>query len=179
MKNKNFLQTIFAVSAILLFGTVFNTFGRENSYNSLSKLNESKFSFLLLPDVAEFDIFDLVNQERHRKRLNDLEWNDALANLARNYSRKMARENFFDHYDSNGQSVIERAKSARLKNWSKIGENLFYCEGLSNYSSFAVKGWLNSSSHRRNMLDREWRETGIGVAKGRSGKVYVTQVFIK
>lgn len=179
MKNKIFLQAVFAFSLIFLFGTTFNVFASEHTSVYVSRLNENDSSSVLLPDDAEYDIFNLVNQERRRKRLDDLEWNDDLARLARDYSRKMARENFFDHYDSDGESVIDRAKSARLKDWSKIGENLFYCEGFSNYANIAVKGWLKSSSHRRNMLDREWMETGIGIAKSRGGKIYVTQVFIK
>ncbi len=180
MNNKNFLQAIFALSAILIFGSVFNSFGKDNSFDSSDNISEADFSFLVLPDDdIEYDIFDLVNQERRRRRLSDLEWNKDVAKIARNYSKRMARENFFDHYDSNGDSIVERAKSVHLKNWSKIGENLFYCEGIKNYSGFAVKGWLNSSSHRQNMLDREWKESGIGVAKSRDGRVYVTQIFIK
>lgn len=130
-------------------------------------------------DDDAFEIFDLVNKERRRKGLSDLDWNHNLAKMARDYSRKMARENFFAHYDTNGGSVVERADKAQISRWTKIGENLFSCFNMSDYNESAVRGWLKSSSHKRNMLDRDWTDSGIGVAKSREGKIYVTQVFIR
>lgn len=136
-------------------------------------------SFLTTAGLAqrsdEYEIFMLVNRERSRSRLRQLAWDDGLAEVARNYSRQMAREGFFSHRDSRGRSVIDRAEKIR---WSKIGENLFMCTGLDDFAGFSVRGWLRSASHRRNMLDREWTETGIGVYQSRDGRVYVTQVFI-
>ena len=71
-------------------------------------------------DDDEHRIFELVNTERHKKRLNDLTWDTNLARMARAYSQKMARENFFDHADLSGKTVVDRAKDARIKNWQKI-----------------------------------------------------------
>ncbi|MCD9189616.1 MAG: CAP domain-containing protein [Pyrinomonadaceae bacterium] len=130
-------------------------------------------------EADELEIFELVNRERRKKGLSNLYWDDDLSKMARNYSKKMARGNFFSHYDEDGESVIERAAKSRVSGWRKIGENLFYCEGMDNYQSVAVKGWLRSASHRQNMLDRSWTDSGIGIAKSRNGRVYVTQVFIK
>jgi uncharacterized protein YkwD len=122
-------------------------------------------------------IFDLVNRERSRARLSSLQWNEQLAYLARGYSRKMAREGFFDHIDTDGNSVVQRAGHARISGWTKIGENLFLCEPIDRFSEFAVRGWMKSASHRRNILDPDWGSTGIGVAFARNGDIYVTQVF--
>ncbi|MCW5957712.1 MAG: CAP domain-containing protein [Pyrinomonadaceae bacterium] len=123
----------------------------------------------------EIEIFELVNRERIKARLQPLEWDDRASNVARNYSRQMAREGFFGHYDRQGLTVIERA--SKLK-WSKIGENLFMGDQISNFGSFAVKGWMRSTTHRFNILDREWNTTGIGVHHSNNGLVYVTQVFL-
>jgi len=124
----------------------------------------------------EAKIFDLVNQVRSRSRLNYLAWDDDLARVARNFSRQMARENFFSHADPNGRTVTERAADER---WSKIGENLFMCSGMDDFTAFSVRGWMKSPSHRRNILDREWTETGLGVHRTRDDQVYVTQVFVR
>ena len=99
--------------------------------------------------------------------------------MARRYSEDMARGNFFSHYDKRGRTVVERAEHFGIRGWSEIGENLFFCEGYDNFSNLAVKGWLNSSSHRQNMLNPVWTTTGIGVAADRSGRIYITQVFLK
>lgn len=127
----------------------------------------------------ELQIHSLINNERRKKGLRDLYWNEELAKLARGYSRQMARESFFSHYDRNGNSVVERAQGSNIRGWSKIGENLFFCEGYDDFDSLAVRGWMNSSEHRRNILDRQYTATGIGVAQTRDGRIYVTQVFIK
>src|SRR5215207_2216599 len=75
---------------------------------------------------SEADVFERVNRERSRAHLQGLAWDDKLATVARDYSRRMAREGFFDHYDPKGKTVMDRA--ARLRNWSSIGENLFICD---------------------------------------------------
>jgi uncharacterized protein YkwD len=124
----------------------------------------------------ESDIFELVNKERTRSRLSYLEWDDDLARVARNFSRQMARENFFSHSDSQGRTVMQRAEDER---WSKIGENLFMCAGIDDFAAFSVRGWMRSQTHRQNILDREWTDTGVGVYRTRDGRVYVTQVFVR
>ncbi|MDQ6786816.1 MAG: CAP domain-containing protein [Acidobacteriota bacterium] len=130
-------------------------------------------------DADDFQILDLINTERAKNGLSQLSWDDDLASIARDYSERMARENFFSHFDSNGQSVLERAKTAKLKHWSKIGENLFSCENVSRFDGFAVQNWMNSPTHRENILDDEWTATGVGIAKSESGEIFITQIFIK
>ena len=126
----------------------------------------------------EYEIFRLVNTERFRQRLRPLEWDDDVASLARNYSRQMARGGFFGHYDAKGRTVVERAEQQRVRGWSKIGENLFMCGEIDGFERYSVRGWLKSPSHRKNMLDRQWSSTGIGVYRSNDGRIYVTQVFI-
>ena len=130
-------------------------------------------------DDDENEVFQLVNRERTRSRLPVLEWNPDAARLARSYSKRMARDGFFDHYDPEGNSVIERAESARLKHWSRIGENLFVCDAFDGFAEFAIRGWLKSPTHRQNMLDRSWTSTGIGIARSRNGDIYITEVFLE
>jgi uncharacterized protein YkwD len=130
-------------------------------------------------DTGEREIFDLINQERSKKGLGELNWDANLSRLARGYSQKMARENFFSHYDDGGGSVETRAKDMRIKNWSKIGENLFFCEGYDNPNLMAVRGWMKSPSHRDNILNPDYTDSGIGIAVTDGGRIYVTQVFIE
>ena len=127
--------------------------------------------------AEEREIFRLVNVERSRSRLGSLHWDDDLALLARNFSRRMARDRFFDHVDPDGKSVVERAEDAGLRNWRRIGENLFVTERIDGFSEFAVHGWLRSPSHRQNILDRKWTATGVGIAIDRRGNIFITQVF--
>lgn len=127
----------------------------------------------------EAEIFHLVNVERTRSRLAPLAWDDRLGRLARSYSRQMAREGFFSHYDDDGNSVAERSRREGAGHWRKIGENLFTMTSHPQFTAMSVRGWMRSTSHRRNIQDREWTATGVGVAKSRDGRIYVTQVFVR
>ncbi|MEO6333868.1 MAG: CAP domain-containing protein [Pyrinomonadaceae bacterium] len=128
---------------------------------------------------GESEVFDRVNRERSRAHLGDLEWDDELAQIARDYSRRMAREGFFGHYDPNGKTVIDRALAARLRHWSTIGENLFVCEDHPYFATTAIHGWLKSTTHRINMLDRGWTATGVGIDTASDGSIFITQVFTR
>jgi uncharacterized protein YkwD len=44
-------------------------------------------------------------------------------------------------------------------------------------ADWAIQGWLDSPAHRRNLLDPDWRQEGIGVARAENGRLYVTQNF--
>jgi uncharacterized protein YkwD len=155
----------------------------------LSELPVSALSIEPIPAVSrvatapaasdEIEIFERVNREREKFRLQQLDWDDDAARVARSYSQRMAREGFFDHIDPDGNSVVERAERSRLRRWSMIGENLFLCTGYEGYTRLAVTGWMKSPTHRQNILDRRWTATGIGVAQGRGGRIYVTQVFLE
>lgn len=122
-------------------------------------------------------IHSLINSERRKKNLNQLYWDDALARLARDYAGKMARQNFFGHYD-NGGTIASRARSSNIYGWRKLGENLFYCEQITDFDDLAVQRWMKSAGHRQNILDKSWTATGIGVAASGS-KIYIAQVFIQ
>jgi len=130
-------------------------------------------------ETDEHEIFRLVNRKRRIQHLGELEWDDDLAELARRYSEKMWRENFFSHFDPEGANVAKRAQKAKIKNWNRIGENLFSVEPISHFDAFAVKAWMESPTHRDNILDEDWTTTGVGISEADNGDVYITQVFIK
>ena len=170
---------IFAILGAFLFSALSVQAQRVRIRKSATGTVTSKRQSVVNLSNTELQIHNLVNNERRRKGLSDLFWNQSLAGMARAYSRQMARESFFSHYDGNGDSVVERAENSNIRGWSKIGENLFFCEGYDNFDTLAVRGWMNSSEHRRNILDRQFNTTGIGVAGTRDGRIYITQVFTR
>jgi uncharacterized protein YkwD len=42
-----------------------------------------------------------------------------------------------------------------------------------------VKMWMESPTHRENILDRSYSSAGVGVATARDGRVYVTQIYLQ
>lgn len=181
-------KSVFSGIALFAFSALFLLAARQTAAAQRARLGKSAAGIVRSENRAaprgnlsndELRIHYLINNERRRQSLGDLYWDEELARLARAFSRQMARESFFSHYDRDGNSVVERAARSGIRNWSKIGENLFFCEGYDAFDALAVRGWMTSPEHRRNILDRQFDTTGIGVAASRDGRIYVTQVFTR
>lgn len=185
MKKQTFWKLKLAIVCLILPATLFVNEKMSASCISMAKDNIYFGDFSEENNIGgdfesdEDEIFALVNIERERNNLKVLVWDNQLAEIARNYSRQMARENFFDHFDSQGADVVVRAKNARLKHWSKIGENLFSVKNLTFFGDFAVKKWMNSPTHRENILDADFNTGGIGIAESDTGEIFITQVFVR
>lgn len=133
--------------------------------------------------VSTFDLerqaFELLNQRRIENGLQPVIWSDDVARVARVHSQNMAKNNFFSHQGLDGLMVDKRADAFGLKNWRRIGENIAYNRGYANPVEFAVLRWMQSDSHRENLLSNKWKESGVGVAIAPDGKTYYfTQVFM-
>jgi uncharacterized protein YkwD len=125
----------------------------------------------------EAQVRQQINGIRQKKGLGSLKNNDRLAQVARQYSQKMATQKFFSHTSPQGDTMVQRVRSAGIFYWM-LGENLFIGTNLPQPVQDAVQGWMESPGHRENILRPEFRETGIGV--WRSGNTYYfTQLFMQ
>ncbi len=139
---------------------------------------------LLAPAVAyedrarsvEQDIFEAINQQREQHRLPRLRWNSRVAEQARAHSRHMLEKQFFSHDDPKLGGPANRLSTAGIA-WRACGENLFQEMGAQDPVAEAVKGWMRSPGHRRNILTAPFTDTGVGVALGRDGTYMITQIF--
>lgn len=78
------------------------------------------------------DLLKLINKERKKARVAPLEWNEALAKFAKEYSAEMARENSISHTDRQGRTIEQRLKDAGITGIVNAGENLFVGSGGKN-----------------------------------------------
>ena len=122
--------------------------------------------------------FELINAERRVRGLTPLKWNNDLSTLARNHSHNMAEGGFFSHKGTDGSFVDQRAESLGMDNWAAIGENIAFIRGYDKPADTAVEKWMQSPSHRNNLLSPRWREGAVGIAVSENGTLYFTQVFI-
>lgn len=122
--------------------------------------------------------FELLNQERISGGLMPLKWNNEMAKIARYHSENMARGNYFSHREADGSMVNDRADLFGMSDWKSIGENIAFNRGFKLPADSACQQWMNSPAHRDNILDKRWKEAGIGVAIAADGAYYFTQVFI-
>lgn len=144
---------------------------QKNPSENFSLKADTKFSL-------ERQAFELINQQRARLNLELLTWSDEVANIARKHSEDMATFNFFSHTDLNGLMVNDRADMFGVSKWQAIGENIAYNRGYNNPVEFAVERWMQSPSHRDNLLNSRWKESGIGIAVTDNGTYYFTEVFL-
>jgi uncharacterized protein YkwD len=124
-------------------------------------------------------VVELVNQERAKVGCAPLATNTALNNAALEHSRDMALHDFFSHTGSDGSQPWDRMTRAGYQ-WSMAGENI-----AAGYTSpeAVMEGWMNSAGHRANILNCQYRDTGVGYIylANDAGSVnyfhYWTQVF--
>lgn len=110
--------------------------------------------------TAEKSMLNLHNKARANRGLRRLCVHPALQRAARAHSADMIKRDYFAHGNV----------GARLRNygyrWSTYGENIAYGSGTSGSPGPIFKAWMHSSSHRPNILGRQYKEVGIGAAKG-------------
>ena len=122
--------------------------------------------------------FDLMNGQRLAIGLRSLQWDEEIVSLARSHSQSMAEGKYFSHKDPTGGYVDSRAAKLGIFNWMAIGENIAFMRGYDDPASMAVEKWMQSTSHKKNILSGQWRDSAIGVAVADDGSIYFTQVFI-
>lgn len=124
---------------------------------------------------TEARIFDLINAERRHQGLPALVYNAQLDRMAKIQAENMARFQKMAHTIPESQlpTLGDRARHVGYP-FGRLAENvaLGYPD-----AETAVQGWMNSSGHRRNILDGGVEETGIGIARSSAGGLYYCQVF--
>jgi uncharacterized protein YkwD len=118
----------------------------------------------------ESEIHRLVNEERAKAGLQPLQWDDRLAELARQHSADMRDNNYFSH-----SNFVERIRTVCA---GAAGENIFYSFGKDSaqIAHSALTAWMNSAGHKANILSSFYHSEGVGIAVSAT-KVYVTQDF--
>jgi uncharacterized protein YkwD len=129
-------------------------------------------------EELEIECLDEVNHQRAVRGLTPMEIDWDLLAVARGYSRQMAEEGFFSHIDRQGRDVRRRLDKARIS-WLMVGENLSYSNGYVNPVAAALRGWMNSPGHRRNILEGRYNDSAIGAWIAPDGTIYFTQIFLR
>lgn len=110
--------------------------------------------------VREFA--QMVSGFRAEQGLGPVRANSKLELAAERHAQDMARRGFFSHTGSNGSSVGKRARRAGYR-FCVIAENI--AKGQRSAAE-AMRSWMASPGHRRNMLDRRIKEIGVARAPG-------------
>jgi hypothetical protein len=133
-----------------------------------------------LDQVAKL-LLDGTNGFREKEGRLAVTSNQQLASAARAFAAFMARTDKYGH-DADGKQPADRAKAQGYA-YCIISENIAYefnSAGLEteDLARTLLEGWKKSEGHRKNMLDPDVLEAGMGVARSeKSGKYYAVQMF--
>jgi uncharacterized protein YkwD len=155
------------------------------------------------PDVIELLVHKFTNEQRVMNGLDPVKFDFEISDIARLHSNDMSNQNYFAHENLDGFDASDRARDAGYRCFKWIGnsyylglsENIFRgnlydsmqllgevpvsYNWLTNeeISHIAVDGWMNSEGHRKNILNSNFDQEGIGVFIDYKDRVYVTQNF--
>jgi uncharacterized protein YkwD len=123
----------------------------------------------------------LLNRERHARGLRSLRGDAKLRRAADGHAGDMVAKHYFDHTSKSGASFVTRIKrtgwTKSRRSWT-VGENIGYGSGSYATPREMVKGWMHSAGHRANILARQFKMIGVGVANGSpdggNGATYAT-----
>ncbi len=109
-------------------------------------------------------LLNSTNKQRGDNGQRGLTINEKLNQAAQAKANDMTKRNYWSHNTPDGQEPWKFVKEAGYS-YLKAGENLAY--GFSDNDT-TINGWMNSPSHRENLLDRDYEEVGFGFANSSS-----------
>lgn len=122
----------------------------------------------------EQEFLSLINKNRIENGLEELKIDKTVQNVARLKAQDLERNDYFSHISPNYGNIESMLNSFDVK-FSSVQENIAGNQNLTG----AVNAWMNSESHRSNILNNKFNYTGIAIVNSSTyGKIFV-QVFIE
>jgi uncharacterized protein YkwD len=127
-----------------------------------------------MPDAAsqralQLSTLCLLNNERSQRHMRRLRLNKRLSRAARGHAQDMVRHQYFSHDTPSGTDFVQRIQRTgylRSAGAWLVGENLAWGSVNRSTPASIVDAWMHSPGHRANILNRRFREIGIGVTFG-------------
>ena len=110
-------------------------------------------------------LLDLHNETRKKQGLESLCIHPALTKAARDHSKEMIDKDYFSHTSKDGQTPDARLKRFGY-DWRAYGENIARGSGPLSTPDDRFEALMKSPGHRKNILDKNFREVGVGAASG-------------
>ncbi len=159
-------SVFFAVTAAAGVATLDSPAAEAASKGYVKKCGGGKI-FL---NAKERTTFLRHNKVRRDRGLRTFCVSPALQKAARAHSKDMIRRDYFSH-DTKGKYTFDRrlkrfGYTAKGYRYYTTGENIAYGSGTYGNPNRIMNSWMKSRTHRRNILNRKFREIGIGTYTG-------------
>ena len=127
--------------------------------------------WLLVDQGNEQQILSITNIIRSRFELNQVEWDEQTAEVARMHSLDMFENAFFAHESPDNGNLSDRLETGGVV-YQEAGENIAakYVDGIA-----AFEGWLNSKGHRDTLLNGDFTDLGVGVYRNLYTQNFIIQ----
>ena len=123
-------------------------------------------------DAFEQRVLELINDERAKAGLAPVAYHGALDNAAEKHAKHMSVVGKMAHDGIGDGDPGERIRS---EGWRRgWGENV--ATGQTSPEQ-VVREWMNSPTHRKNILDPSFRTMGVGYTTAANGRSYWAQEF--
>jgi uncharacterized protein YkwD len=119
--------------------------------------------------LASNSVLCVVNSERARHGVRPLRASRLLDRAAQRHSGDMVARRYFSHVSPNGKNVRQRVVRTgylRHRPGGRIGETIAWGADRQATPADLVGSFMNSPAHRPLLLDRRFREIGVGLALG-------------
>ena len=113
-----------------------------------------------------------INALRANHGVGPLRMDEAAMIIARTHAHQLARRRTLSHRSPDGRRVLERYRGEGGTGLT-AGENL----GAGDSVVAVIDGWMESASHRRNMLNPQWSALGVGFYPLEGGRLVLVAVF--
>jgi len=113
-------------------------------------------------DISVPKLDELTNKERSKIGLSSLTYNEKLSEAARKKADDMFAKGYWSHYSPDGATPWDFIIGAGYQ-YEYAGENLaknfLFSQGV-------VDAWMNSPTHRDNIVKKEYTEVGFAIVNG-------------
>lgn len=121
----------------------------------------------------ETELLSIINAERQKNNLPDLQIDEQLQNVAKLKANDIAQNNYFSHISPTYGTPFDMLKSHNIS-YKTASENI---AGNSNIKS-AFDAWIGSDSHKDNILSNDYNYTGIAVVDSIAYGKIIVELFI-
>jgi len=177
MKSKKLLTSLMTIPilSLTLLNTSVRTSARSNVVYVTKPVYKTTTTTTTTTGGYELRVIQLCNVQRARYGLPALSQDSKLMQLCKLKSQDMAYRDYFSHNSPVYGSAFNMMKIYGVK-FVAAGENI--AEGQPTPDA-VVTSWMNSAGHRANILNKDYKEIGVGIATDRYGRLVWTQMFIK